>query len=73
MPFLNPLDRPLEDRIRACTPPENEGETFHGFLEIDFKDIEELFTGKILNLVRDELDDSKVEKFRAAAKDGKWS
>tara|TARA_Y100001978_G_C23670083_1_gene423261 strand:+ start:70 stop:1161 length:1092 start_codon:yes stop_codon:yes gene_type:complete len=73
MPFLNPLDRPFEERIKALTPPQNEGEKFHGFMEVSFDKILEIFQGKILNDVRDELDESKVEKFTAAALDGKWS
>ena len=73
MPFLNPLDRPFEERIQALTPPQNEGEAFHGFVEVEFDNILGLFTGKILNDVRDQLDETKVEKFAAAARDGKWS
>ena len=73
MPFLNPLDRPFEERIQALTPPQNEGEKFHGFMEVSFDRILEIFQGKILNDVRDQLDESKVEKFTAAALDGKWS
>ena len=69
----NPLDLPVEDKIKLCSPPMNEGEKFHGFLEVHFDNINGFGGGKILNLVRDELDDAKVTKFKAAAETGNWS
>ena len=69
----NPLDLPIEDKIKLCSPPMNEGEKFHGFLEVHFDNINGFGGGKILNLVRDELDDAKVTKFKVAAETGNWS
>ena len=69
----NPLDLPIEDKIKLCSPPVNEGEKFHGFLEVHFDNINGFGGGKILNLVRDELDDAKVTKFKVAAETGNWS
>ena len=69
----NPLDLPVEDKIKLCSPPMNEGEKFHGFLEVHFDNINGFGGGKILNLVRDELDDAKVTKFKVAAETGNWS
>ena len=69
----NPLDLPIEDKIKLCSPPMNEGEKFHGFLEVHFDNINGFGAGKILNLVRDELDDAKVTKFKVAAETGNWS
>ena len=69
----NPLDLPIEDKIKLCSPPMNEGEKFHGFLEVHFDNINGFGDNKILNLVRDELDEAKVTKFKVAAETGNWS
>ncbi len=69
----NPLDLPVEDKIKLCSPPMNEGEKFHGFLEVHFDNINGFGDGKILNFVRDELDHTKVTKFKVAAETGNWS
>tara|TARA_Y100001963_G_scaffold1305_1_gene1883 strand:- start:697 stop:1842 length:1146 start_codon:yes stop_codon:yes gene_type:complete len=69
----NPLDFSYEEKVKMCSYEASEGEKFHGFLEVPFKKINGIGGGKILNLVRDELDEAKVTKFKVAVETGNWS